>query len=103
VTQSCQFAIPLGKLAGHNAVAGLVGERLLEFSPPSYVTCLDLGDAGAVFSTGWDRRVALVGERGKQRKRQILSWIEPPLDDPAELLRRADFTTSVEVTDRLLA
>jgi NADH:ubiquinone reductase (H+-translocating) len=91
VMQSCQHAGPLGKYAGHNVAADLLGLRRAPFEAPSYVTCLDLGPAGAVFTTGFERTVRLTGDEGKQRKRNInQKWIYPPADDASELLRRAD-------------
>ena len=91
VMQSCQHAGPLGKFAGHNVAADLLGLERARFAAPPYVTCLDLGPAGAVFTTGFERTVRLTGEEGKRRKRTInQKWIYPPADDAAELLRRAD-------------
>lgn len=91
VMPSCQHAIPLGKHAGHNAAADLLGLPIAAFDPAPYVTCLDLGPAGAVFTTGFDRTVELTGAEAKQRKRTINQrWIYPPLDDAAEILRAAD-------------
>ncbi|GAA5147216.1 NAD(P)/FAD-dependent oxidoreductase [Pseudonocardia eucalypti] len=95
VTQSCQHAGQLGKLAGHNVAAELLGVDLEAFDPIPYVTCLDLGSAGAVFSTGWERTVESTGETAKARKRMINEVvIYPPVDDPEETLRRADFRIS---------
>ncbi|MFE9256714.1 NAD(P)/FAD-dependent oxidoreductase [Streptomyces sp. NPDC006879] len=88
---SCQHAIPLGKHAGHNAAADLLGQPRVAFAPGPYVTCLDLGAAGAVSTTGWERTVRLRGAAAKVQKRLITErWIVPPLDHPAELLRQAD-------------
>ncbi|MEV4116913.1 FAD-dependent oxidoreductase [Nonomuraea sp. NPDC049695] len=89
VLQSCQFATPMGKAAGHNAAADLLGLPLVDFAPDPYVTCLDLGVAGAVFTTGWDREVQLTGRQGKELKGTILDVIHPPLDDAEEILRQA--------------
>jgi NADH:quinone reductase (non-electrogenic) len=95
VTQSCQHAGQLGKLAGYNAAADLLGVPTERFDPIPYVTCLDLGSAGAMFSTGWERTVQLTGEQAKQRKRLVNEvWIYPPEDDAEETLRRADFRVS---------
>jgi len=56
-----------------------------------YVTCLDLGAWGAVFTKGWDRQVDLTREQGKRRKELInRSRIYPPVDDRTELFRQAD-------------
>ncbi|MCX5197273.1 FAD-dependent oxidoreductase [Streptomyces sp. NBC_00249] len=91
VLPSCQYAIPLGKHAGHNAAASLTGGAPLPFRPAPYVTTLDLGDAGAVSTTGWERTVRLTGAEAKTLKRTLTGqWIRPPLDDAAELLRQAD-------------
>ena len=91
--QSCQHAMPLGRSAGHNAAADLLGADPVQFVPLPYVTCLDLGSAGAVFTNGWERRVELSGAAGKRRKRTInQQWIYPPTDNATELLRQADLT-----------
>ncbi|HEX7745591.1 MAG TPA: FAD-dependent oxidoreductase [Micromonosporaceae bacterium] len=85
--QSCQYAIPLGRYAGHNAVADLVGQEALEFDPPAYTTCLDLGAAGAVFTAGFERSVKLTGSPAKHLKRTITERrIYPPIDDAAAIL-----------------
>ncbi|MET9294559.1 FAD-dependent oxidoreductase [Streptomyces sp. NPDC003077] len=90
VTQSCQHAIPLGKTAGHNVVADLLGLPPVPFAPDPYTTCLDLGEAGALSTTGWDRIPRDVPEGwAKSLKRDINEkWIYPPVDD-AEAIRRA--------------
>jgi NADH dehydrogenase len=92
VTQSCQHAGPQGRFAGHNVAAGLLGLPQQRFAPDPYVTCLDLGAAGAVFTTGWERTPELTEQAAKERKRQVNEvWIYPPVDDGDEILRRADF------------
>ncbi|MET1080498.1 MAG: FAD-dependent oxidoreductase [Pseudomonas sp.] len=88
---SCQHAIALGRYAGHNAVADLLGLPPLPYRQPKYVTCLDLGGYGAVFSEGWERKVLLTGADGKQLKTQInTQWIYPPAADRASALAAAD-------------
>jgi NADH dehydrogenase len=90
VLQSCQHAIPLGKFAGHNAAAGLLGLRAERFDPGPYITCLDLGEAGAVVTTGWDREVRLTGEPAKAIKKAIVgSYIYPPAGDAEAVLAMA--------------
>ncbi len=90
VLPSCRHAIPLGKLAGHNAAA-LLGLAPAAFAPKPYVTCLHLDGAGAVFATGWERAVRLTGPEAKARKHMITErWTCPPLDDAEEILRRGD-------------
>ncbi|WP_436792049.1 NAD(P)/FAD-dependent oxidoreductase [Yinghuangia sp. YIM S10712] len=91
VMQSCQHAIPLCRHAGHNAAADLLGAPQTVFAPAPYVTCMDLGGAGAVFTTGWERTVALAGAEAKTLKRNITErWIYPPVHDAPELMRQAD-------------
>jgi NADH dehydrogenase len=89
--QSCQYAIPLGRYAGHNAAAELLGLPAEAFRSEPYVTCLDLGGAGAVLTTGWERTVRLTGKPAKDLKRTInRRRIYPPLDDAASILAAAD-------------
>lgn len=95
VMQSCQHAGPQGRFAGHNVAADLLGLPAQRFAPDPYVTCLDLGAAGAVFTKGWDRAVELTAGEAKRRKRQVNEvWIYPPVDDAEEILRRADYQVS---------
>lgn len=79
---SCQHAMMLGRAAGHNAAAELVGLPLHPYSQPKYVTCLDLGEWGALFTEGWDRQVRFTREEGKKIKQEINTvWIYPPAPD----------------------
>ncbi|MBD3753739.1 MAG: NAD(P)/FAD-dependent oxidoreductase, partial [Micrococcales bacterium] len=79
---SCQHALSLGRVAGHNAAAELVGQDLHPYSQPKYVTCLDLGAWGALYTEGWDRQVHLTRAEGKQLKQEINGvWIYPPAPD----------------------
>lgn len=81
---SCQHALSLGRVAGHNAAAEIVGLPLHPYSQPKYVTCLDLGTWGALYTEGWDRQIDLVREEGKRRKQEINTvWIYPPAADRA--------------------
>jgi NADH dehydrogenase len=94
VTQSCQHAIPLGQTAGRNAAADLLALPPIPFTPAPYVTCLDLGPAGAVYTTGFDRTVRLTGPAAKAIKRTInTTLIYPPVDDAHTILNHADPTT----------
>jgi NADH dehydrogenase len=77
---SCQHGRPMGRYAGYNVVSDLLGEPLLTLRIPWYVTVLDLGPAGAVYTEGWDRVVVADGERAKATKRTInTERIYPPL------------------------
>ena len=90
VMQACQHASPLGKVAGYNAAADLLGVPLRDFTPGPYVTCLDLGGAGGVFTRGWDRRVMASGADGAAIKKGINQAIHPPVDDASQILAAAD-------------
>ncbi|CAG2142335.1 NAD(P)/FAD-dependent oxidoreductase [Cupriavidus numazuensis] len=88
---SCQHAMNLGRSAGHNVAADLVGEAQIPYSQPKYVTCLDLGPWGAVYTEGWDRQVTMTGGVAKSLKTRInTQWIYPPSADRAEALALAD-------------
>jgi NADH:ubiquinone reductase (H+-translocating) len=90
VMQACQHATPLGKVAGYNAAADLLDVPLRNFTPGPYVTCLDLGDAGAIFTRGWDRKVMASGADGADIKKRINQAIHPPVDDAQKILTAAD-------------
>ena len=88
---SCQHAISLGRHAGHNVVADLIGHPTRPYSQPKYVTCLDLGSWGAIFTEGWQREIKLRGAEAKALKRQINGeWIYPPRANRAEIFAAAD-------------
>lgn len=88
---SCQHAICLGRYAGNNVAADLIGVAPMTYSQPKYVTCLDLGAWGAVFTEGWDRQLKLVKHEAKALKTQInTAWIYPPVADRAAALAAAD-------------
>lgn len=87
---SCQHALSLGIFAGANAARALVGAPPVRYAPADYVTCLDLGPWGALFTTGWERQVKFSGAEAKQIKRSInTSWIYPPTGDRTRILAAA--------------
>jgi NADH dehydrogenase len=88
---SCQHGRPMGRYAGYNVVSDLLGEPMLALRIPWYVTVLDLGPAGALYTEGWDRQVAAHGAQAKATKRVInTERIYPPLDgDRAKILAAA--------------
>jgi NADH dehydrogenase len=76
---SCQHGRPMGRFAGYNVVSDLLGEPMLPLRIPWYVTVLDLGPAGAVYTEGWDRLVAASGAEAKATKNVINTQrIYPP-------------------------
>jgi len=88
---SCQHATRMGAFAGNNAAAELLGEAPAPYHQKAYVTCLDLGEAGALFTRGWDRKVEHVGADAKRIKQEINTvWIYPPKPLRAAALASAD-------------
>lgn len=69
--QSCQHALQLGRAAGENAARRCLGHDLIDYQQPAYVTSLDLGDHGAVRTTGWEREVVDTGASAKAVKQFI--------------------------------
>jgi NADH dehydrogenase len=88
---SCQHGRPMGRYAGHNVAADLLGTPLLPLKVDSYVTILDLGPWGAVYTRGWDREVVATGPAAKSTKQTInCKRIYPPLSKKAnEILAAA--------------
>jgi NADH dehydrogenase len=88
---SCQHATRMGAFAGNNAAAELLGVATRPYHQKAYVTCLDLGDAGALFTRGWERKVEMVGDVAKKTKQEINTvWIYPPKAERAAALASAD-------------
>jgi NADH:ubiquinone reductase (H+-translocating) len=82
---SCQHGRPMGRFAGYNVVSDLLGQPMLPLRIPWYVTVLDLGPAGAVYTEGWDRQVISTGAEAKATKRTInAERIYPPLNGNRE-------------------
>jgi NADH:ubiquinone reductase (H+-translocating) len=93
---SCQHSRPMGRFAGHNVVADLLGIEMLPFSIDWYVTVLDLGPWGALYTEGWDRRVVATGTNAKETKQTInCQRIYPARAD-----RQAILTAAAPVTQR---
>jgi len=88
---SCQHATRMGAFAGNNATAELLGVPTRPYHQEAYATCLDLGEAGAIFTLGWARKLKLVGDEAKKTKQQINTlWIYPPRPERAAALASAD-------------
>ena len=76
---SCQHGRPMGRYAGYNVISDLLGEPMLALRIPWYVTVLDLGPTGAVYTEGWDRQVVATGAVAKATKTMInTERIYPP-------------------------
>jgi NADH dehydrogenase len=77
---SCQHGRPMGRFAGHNVVCDLFGLPMLPLRIDLYVTVLDLGPWGAVYTEGWNRHVVAKGVAAKKTKQLInCQRIYPPL------------------------
>jgi NADH dehydrogenase len=88
---TCQHAIMLGRFVGHNAAASLLGVEPLTYRQVNYVTCLDLGGWGAVYTEGWDQQVKLTRAEAKKLKLSITSeLIYPPQADRKIAFETAD-------------
>lgn len=87
---SCQHGRPMGRFAGYNVISDLLDEPLLSLRIPWYVTVLDLGPAGAVYTEGWDRQVVASGAEAKTTKMTINGQrIYPPLNRDREAILAA--------------
>lgn len=87
---SCQHAMYLGRYAGDNAAADLLGLATSAYRQPFYVTCLDLGNWGAVVTRGWEREIWLTGSDAKNMKVAINGNLIYPPADAAAALAAAD-------------
>jgi NADH dehydrogenase len=87
---SCQHSRPMGRWAGYNVISDLLGKPMKPLRIPWYVTVLDLGPAGAVYTEGWDRHVVACGQEAKDTKRTINTRrIYPPLNRDRDALLAA--------------
>ncbi|WQF82986.1 Putative FAD/NAD(P)-binding domain, FAD/NAD(P)-binding domain superfamily [Colletotrichum destructivum] len=87
---SCQHALQLGRVSGHNAAADLLNEPLLKYSQEAYNCCLDLGSWGAVITGGWDKEVRMKGSLAKRAKGYINQKLIYPPSDAEEALLAAN-------------
>ncbi|MEH0885101.1 FAD-dependent oxidoreductase [Enterobacter sp. UNJFSC 003] len=88
---TCQHAIQLGKFAGHNAAASLLNIEPYPYRQVNYVTCLDLGGWGAVYTEGWEQAVKSVRDEAKKIKIAITNeLIYPPAADKGVAFAAAD-------------
>lgn len=88
---SCQHAMNMGRFAGHNVAADLLNLPTLPYEQPFYVTCLDLGSWGAVYTEGWEREIKMEGDEAKVLKKKIVTeWIYPPSPSRKAVFADAD-------------
>ncbi|KAJ6114400.1 hypothetical protein N7486_000178 [Penicillium sp. IBT 16267x] len=87
---SCQHALALGRVSGHNAAADLLGEPLVDYQQTAYNCCLDLGGWGAVIAAGWDKEVSLSGADAKKIKCYINQKLIYPPGDVEQALAQAN-------------
>ncbi len=88
---TCQHAIMLGRFVGYNVAASLLDVAPLPYRQINYVTCLDLGGWGAVFTEGWEQKVTHVREEAKKIKLSITQeLIYPPVADRKIAFETAD-------------
>ena len=86
-----RFTSAAGEEDGNNAAAELLGVPTRPYHQKACVSCLDLGEAGALFTRGWDREVEMVGDVAKKTKQEINTvWIYPPKAERAAALASAD-------------
>ncbi|MBS1956687.1 MAG: FAD-dependent oxidoreductase [Cyanobacteria bacterium SZAS-4] len=88
---SCQHARPMGRFAGHNVVAHMLGLPMLALQIPNYVTIVDLGADDAVYTKGWERHVIDRSSAAKRTNEEInCHRIYPPISgERRELLDAA--------------
>lgn len=88
---TCQHAILMGKFAGYNVAASLLDLEPLPYKQENYVTCLDLGSWGAVYTEGWDQVVKSVKDEAKKIKVSITNeLIYPPAPEYNVIMEQAD-------------
>ncbi|KAI8712393.1 Pyr-redox-2 domain-containing protein [Fusarium sp. LHS14.1] len=90
---SCQHALALGRVSGHNAAADLLNEPNVAYSQPGYNCCLDLGGWGAVISRDWDRNEQITGDLAKRGKTFINQKVIYPPGNVKEAILAADPAT----------
>ncbi|KAF8176441.1 FAD-containing subunit of NADH dehydrogenase [Mycena galopus ATCC 62051] len=89
--QSCQHAVYMGKAAGNNVMADVLGLPLAPYRQPRYTMGIALGEWGGVFAVGWDQRVESVKEEAQKVKTYVNTQvIYPPPPDRDLLFAAAD-------------
>lgn len=87
---TCQQGRPQGRHAGYNAVAFLTDNPLKAYRQPDYLTCLDLGAYGSLYTEGWDRKIIFKGADARKYKQHInRERIYPPVNGDQTALYQA--------------
>jgi NADH:quinone reductase (non-electrogenic) len=98
--QSCQHALQMGRFAGENAARHVLGMPTRPYWQPRYITCLDLGRSGAVWTEGWERAVKQTGAEAKALKQRINKVvIYPPAGASADRLLALSSTDPADQRD----
>ncbi|KAJ7097918.1 FAD-dependent pyridine nucleotide-disulfide oxidoreductase [Mycena belliarum] len=88
---SCQHAMYMGKAAGNNAMADLLGLTLEPYRKAQYSMCLALGQWGALVTVGWEQTISLVRGEGQKVKTYVNTQvIHPPPPNRVEIFAAAD-------------
>lgn len=77
---SCQYSQFEGRWAGHNAINDLFGATLKPYVQNGYVTCLDLGQEAALYTTGRERTSQYQGVEAKNIKVMVNTQLIYPLE-----------------------
>jgi NADH:ubiquinone reductase (H+-translocating) len=84
---SCQHAMPMGAHAGYNAARSLLSLPHRKYAQPDYRTCIDLGESGALLTSGWDRIPEKSGSEVKAIKYKInQEMIYPPEGNDEQIM-----------------
>ncbi|KAJ7171651.1 FAD-dependent pyridine nucleotide-disulfide oxidoreductase [Mycena crocata] len=87
----CQHALYMGKTAGNNAMADILGLSVEPYSKPQYAMSLALGSWGALYTLGWEHTISKVKEEGQQVKTWVnTKIIYPPPPNRDEILTAAE-------------
>ncbi|KAJ6530389.1 FAD-dependent pyridine nucleotide-disulfide oxidoreductase [Mycena vulgaris] len=88
---SCQHAVYMGKAAGDNAMADILGLSLAPYRKPQYSMCLAIGPWGGLVTIGWEYTISAVKEEGQKVKTYVnTEVIYPPPPNRLEIFTAAD-------------
>ncbi|KAJ7041330.1 hypothetical protein C8F04DRAFT_1079784 [Mycena alexandri] len=70
--QSCQHAVYMGKAAGNNVMADVLGVPPAPYRQPRYTMGIALGAWGGVFAVGWGSRSSALRRKGRRLRRTLI-------------------------------